>query len=93
MKCQEQEYEIKDIKSEYQDEKESLLDTIRYQNQDIDFYKKIVEAMIPSSELSKIRNRTKWNDNTDNWDIPLFIVRNKAAVFPNFSKLQGIVEF
>jgi len=82
----EAEYEIKDIQREHQDEKELLLDTIRYQSQEIDFYKKLVGTLIPDNELAKVKNKTRWDEASDNWVVPLFISQDNRVTIKKSSK-------
>lgn len=91
-KSLEAEYEIKDIQREHQEEKELLLDTIRYQNQEIDFYRKLVGMVIPDAELAKVRDRTRWDEASDAWTVPLFTARGGHVKFPAASKAHGLVE-
>ena len=82
--------EVKDLQQEHQIEKESFLDTIRDQNQEIDYYKKIMEIMMTDNEMEKIKSKAEWDDESKNWTIPLFIVQNKQVILPKLPKAQGI---
>jgi len=83
--------EIKDLQKEHQSEKETLLDTIREQNHEVDFYKKIVEIMLTEGELEKVRSKTTWDDESNTWTIPLFLVQNKQVQLPKLPKSQGFL--
>ncbi len=81
--------EIKDLEREHQDEKEGLLDTIRDQNRELDFYKRIVEIMMSDGELEKVKSKAEWDDESKLWSIPLFIVQNKQVTLPKLPRSQG----
>eukprot|EP01022_Parablepharisma_sp_SALTPOND_P021435 TRINITY_DN422_c6_g1_i1.p1 TRINITY_DN422_c6_g1~~TRINITY_DN422_c6_g1_i1.p1 ORF type:complete len:714 (+),score=75.66 TRINITY_DN422_c6_g1_i1:9369-11510(+) len=83
--------EVKDLQREHQDEKEMLLDTIREQNQEVEFYKKVVEIMMSEGELEKIKNKATWDDESNTWSIPLFVVQNKQVMLPKLPKTQGML--
>ena len=59
-----------------------MLDTIREQEREIQFCHEVMNAMLRSNELSKIRGRSKYDDNRNNWKIPFFFVREKEVVLP-----------
>ena len=80
--------EVTDLQREHQEERENLFDTIREQNQDLDFYKKVVEIMMADGEMEKIRNKAEWDDESKTWSIPLFVVQNKQVLLPKLPKSQ-----
>lgn len=79
--------EIRDIKRENQDEKESLLDTIREQNSDIKFYQKVVEALLTTEEMERIQKKAKWNEELNEWTITPFAFQYPQAELLKLPKL------
>jgi hypothetical protein len=90
MKYESASNEIGDLEKEHQAEKETLLDTIRDQNQEVEYYKKVVEIMMSEGEMEKIKSKAEWDDESKAWTIPLFIVQNKQVLLPKLPKAQGI---
>ena len=78
--------EIRDLQQEHQGEKESLLESIREQNRDLEFYRRTIEIMMSEKETKQIKDKSKWNDENNVWSIPLFVVQNKQVTLP---KLPG----
>ena len=81
--------EVNDIKEEYQNEKDVLLDEIREQSQEIDFYKRLVEIVMPEKDVDKIRKKTTWDDESNSWTIPLFVMQGKQVLLPKLPKSQS----
>ena len=80
---------MNDIKEEYQNEKDVLLDEIREQSQEIDFYKRLVEIVMPEKDVDKIRKKTTWDDESNSWTIPLFVMQGKQVLLPKLPKSQS----
>jgi kinesin family protein 3/17 len=80
--------EIKDLHHEHQTEKENLLDTIRDQNQEVDFYKRIMEIMMSEKELDTVKSKAKWDDEGKTWIIPSFSIQSKQVNLPKLQKSQ-----
>ncbi len=54
--------ELKDIQNEHEDEKEELLDTIRYQEKEIKKFTAIMNILMSPDQLEHIINNSSWND-------------------------------
>ena len=74
--------EINDIQHEHQDEKENLLNSIRDQNQELDFYKKVIEIILSEDEMNEIKKRTKHDIDSDEWIVPMFSFQDKQIMLP-----------
>eukprot|EP00742_Colponemidia_sp_Colp-10_P004246 GILJ01004530.1.p1 GENE.GILJ01004530.1~~GILJ01004530.1.p1 ORF type:complete len:795 (-),score=178.48 GILJ01004530.1:126-2510(-) len=62
--------EIRDLQSEFQREREDMLDMIRELTRQIKLKNSVIENFIPPEEVSKIESRAEWSDENDEWIIP-----------------------
>ena len=69
--------EIKDLESEFQEEKEDLLDTIRKQQKTLQLQSQLLDTIVPLLRrdcnyynMDKIRAECKYNDDHDDWILP-----------------------
>ena len=85
-------YEIEDLKREHEYEKETLLDSIRDQQKEIEFYEEVTNNILSPEEIEKIRSHTIWNESLNKYKIPPFIFKEKTIKFPNltYSQSQGL---
>lgn len=82
-------YEIEDLKREHEYEKETLLDSIRDQQKEIDFYEEVLSNILSPEEFMKIRSHTVWSEQLNKYKIPPFIFKEKMIKFPNLSYAQS----
>lgn len=75
--------EIEDLQHEAQFSKEDLLSTIRQQDREVKFANKIMSILLSENEMYKIRQRAQWEENREDWKIPLF----------TFNPLQKDIQF
>lgn len=54
--------ELRDIQDEHEDEKEELLDTIRYQQKEVKKFQAILSILMSSEQLDVIINNSDWNE-------------------------------
>ena len=54
--------ELRDIQDEHEDEKEELLDTIRYQEKEVKKFQAILAILMSSEQLDIIVNNSDWNE-------------------------------
>lgn len=85
-------FEIEDLKREHEYEKEALLDSIRDQQKEIEFYEEILNNILSSEEIEKIRSHTIWSESLNKFKIPPFIFKEKTIKFPNltYAQAQGL---
>ena len=84
--------EITDLQKEFEDDRTDYLDTIRKQDQQIILFQQILERIQPTirkdsnySNVEKIKEEARWNDETQRWTIPeLVIARTKLPPAGNF---------
>jgi len=81
--------EINDLKEEYQAEKDVLLNEVREQYKEIEFYKKLVESVMSEKDLEEIRRKSLCDDEDNTWKIPLFLLQGKQIIIPRLPKSKG----
>ncbi len=77
--------DIKDLQHEHQEEKETLLQSIRDQDQELELYRKVVEIMMSEEEVNEIKRRSKWDSEAAEWHVPSFTVQGKQVALPQLS--------
>lgn len=82
-------HEINDLNLEHEYEKECLLDTIREQEKDIQFYEDVLNYILTDEEINKIRNRTKWSEIQNKYKVPPFVFKENSIKFPNLTFEQS----
>lgn len=85
-------YEIEDLKREHEYEKESLLDSVRDQQKEVEFFEEILNNVLSPEEINKIRSHTVWSENLNKYKIPPFLFKEKTIKFPHltYSQSQGL---
>jgi hypothetical protein len=63
-----------------------LLDTVRQQGYDLKFYKRVVKMLMKDEEIAKLKIKSSYDDNLDDWQIPPFILRAKEVTLPSLKK-------
>ena len=61
---------------------EDLLDTIRMQQQDLDFYKSVLSMVMKEDQLYKIKAKSSFDDDNQTWKIPAFILKKGDVNLP-----------
>lgn len=84
--------EIKDMRREQQSEKEELLDIIRDQEKIVKFSNKVIGILLTDNELYKLNEKSKWDDERNEWTIPLFTLNSKSKEisFPTINAKQRV---
>ncbi|CDW81244.1 kinesin motor domain containing protein [Stylonychia lemnae] len=86
MKYKQAASEVKDLEQEHQIQKESLLDSVRDQDLDLKFYKRIVKMMLRDDEIAKLKLKSQYED--DDWLIPAFVLKGKEMTLPKVNGRQ-----
>lgn len=88
-KYKQSQQEIEDLQHESQFNKEDLLDTIRQQDRDVKFANRVMAILLSENEMYKIKQRAQWDENRQDWKIPLFTFNaaQKDIQFPNINAL------
>ena len=73
--------EVKDIQSEFQQERDDYLDALRERDRLIQFQEQVIDKILPCLRrdcnyinLDKIRVESEWNDEKQEWDMPALTV-------------------
>lgn len=80
--------EIEDLNREHEYDREALLDTIRSRERDAEFNTYVLNQLLATSELMKIRQKSKYDYDNHTWNVPEFIVQHKQTLFPKLPKVQ-----
>jgi len=86
-KYQNHDREIKDLNKEHYEEKQDLINEIKSQRDELKFCKKIISMMLRPDEIARIRTKSSFSEELDDWTVPAFIFKQKDLVFP---KLNGL---
>lgn len=62
------------------------MDTIRQQGLDLRFYKKLVRMLLKDEEIAKLKLKSTYDDNSNDWVIPPFILKGKEVTLPSLKK-------
>ena len=82
--------EIKDLESEHQSNKEDLLDSIRFLERDLDFYKQIVSMVMKEDQLYKIKAKSSFDEESNNWKVPAFILKKQEVNLPQLGEKKNM---
>ena len=79
--------EIKDLKGEHQDNKADLLDAYRQLLKNNKFNQKVIGILLSENEIYKLNEKSKWEDDKQEWSIPLFTfnTKDKSLNFPTIN--------
>ena len=73
--------EINDLQQEFEDDRTDYLDTIRKQDQQLILLQQILDKVQPTlrkdsnySNIEKIKQEAKWNDEIQKWSIPDLVI-------------------
>jgi kinesin family protein 3/17 len=69
-KYQECSNEIRDLHTEFQKEREAMVDTIRVLTEAIKLKTLIVDNFVPKEESTRIERRAVWNEELEEWELP-----------------------
>ena len=77
---------------ETNDHKQELLFVIGQNEQDLKFANGLLAILMKDSDVHKVRQRSVWNENTKDWQIPSFILTDKKAAisFPTINGKQRV---
>lgn len=67
--------QLRDIQNEHEDEKEQLLDTIRYQEKEVKKFQAILNILMSQDQLDVIVNNSDWNEEKREWTVPNFVYK------------------
>ena len=88
-KIKQKEQELKDLEDENVNEKYDFFEQIRRQKKEINFLKAVVEKLISPEDLDKIRFKTQWDEVSNSFITPGFLLHDKKATIPKVPKKQS----
>jgi hypothetical protein len=83
------ENEIRDLRKEHNNEMEDLKITLRQQEFDIKFFRQVVDMVLKKDEIIKLKEKSKYDDGSNEWDIPIFVLRAKDVELPTLSGMKA----
>lgn len=86
------EAEIADLNNEHEQQKGELLDIIRSQEKAVKFSNKVMGIMLSENELYKLHQRSKWDEEKNDWLVPQFQfnLKSKDISFPTINAKQRV---
>ncbi len=67
--------EVKDLNKEHFEEKQDLLNEIKSQRDELKFCKKVIALMLRPDEIARIRSKSTYSEEVDDWNVPAFIFK------------------
>jgi septal ring factor EnvC (AmiA/AmiB activator) len=74
--------ELKDIHKENAEQNKDLLETVRAQAKELDFFQQVVGYLMNDDQMYKIKDKTEWDEGAGKWSIPPFIIKQKEVQLP-----------
>ena len=86
------ERDLRDDNKEKEGDRGELLDTIREQEKDLDFYQGVLNMLLKKQEIYKIKEKVEFDFEINKWIVPPFILKNKEISFPKIQNAMNLVE-
>jgi hypothetical protein len=67
--------ELKDLDSEHLAEKQDFINELRNQRDDLNFFKKVFNFVFKAEEIARIRTKSTFDENSEEWTVPPFIFK------------------
>jgi hypothetical protein len=83
------ESEIRDLRYENERDREDMLDTIRALNKENKLYYGLLKMVLTESEIKKLAELSKWNEDNEDWRIQPFSFREKKIQLPQIKQHQS----
>lgn len=63
------------------------MDAVRGTERELKFASKVIAIMLSKNEIYKIKDRSNWDDNRNDWKIPTFYfdLKDKNIAFPTIN--------
>lgn len=87
-KFKEKELELKDLDGEFVDEKLDYLEALRQQKKETRLLAKLLPKLISTEDIDKLRMKSTWEDSTNSFITPGFLLRNKHITMPKMPKKE-----
>lgn len=85
--------DVRDQENENTREKMEILDTLRYQEKELDFLRQVVKFAISDKELIKIKDNSVWEEDNDDYSVRPFSFKDKRELKNLPSLMGGIIYF
>lgn len=53
---------------------------------DLKFYRKMVQMLMKDEDIARIKSRSTYDDNSDDWIVPPFMLKAKEVTLPQLKK-------
>jgi hypothetical protein len=87
-KFKQKELALKDAENDHHADKFDLVDQIRDQRKDLQFYTKLITATLSNEDVEKLRLKSKWLDSDNSFVCPGFLMNTKKLTFPKIPKYE-----
>lgn len=87
-KFKQKELALKDAENDHHADKFDLVDQIRDQRKDVQFYTKLITATLTNEDVEKLRLKSKWLDSDNSFVCPGFLMNTKKLTFPKIPKYE-----
>ena len=77
--------EIKDLERENIGDKEDMMNQLKQQDYDIKFYRKIVGMVMKNEEVAKLKMKSSYDDDNNDWVVPPFLLKQREVALPSLS--------
>lgn len=74
--------EYKDLRHEYEEQKQDMLTTIRTQESELSKYRGIVEIVLVEKQVNQIIAKSTFDEEEMSWNITPFLLRENMLIFP-----------
>lgn len=74
--------DVRDAQHENMKEKEELVESLRYQERELDFLKQIISVIVSKDELEQIKDHAYWDEEKEDWILPNFEFYEKGTSPP-----------
>jgi len=58
---------------------------LKQQDLDIKFYRQVVEMVMKPEEITKLKLKSTYDDDTNEWSIPVFLLKAREVALPSLS--------
>jgi hypothetical protein len=86
------ERDLRDNQREKEGDRQELVDTIREQEKDLDFYQGVLSMLLTKGEIYKVKEKVEFDFERNKWIVPPFILKGKEVSFPKISNAMNLVE-
>lgn len=87
-KYKQKEFAQADAEKDNNDDKFDLIDQIRDQRLDVQYFTKLILSQIPSEDIERLRLKSKWQDSQNKFSVPGFMVNKRKMTFPKIQKFE-----